>query len=94
MDLHYPLSWEKQVITIQNSKKFPSEFNEQTTPTKMEYKPKSEKRNKKWMKGVSISPWLTTPWLERFEKDEFKDRSSASPSSGKHFFPCLKKVST
>ena len=47
MDHYYPLSREKQVITIQNSKKCPSEFNEQTTPTKMEYKPKSEKQNKK-----------------------------------------------
>ena len=44
------------------------------------------------MKGVSISPWLTTPWLERFEKDEFKDRISASPSSGKHFFHVLKFI--
>ena len=57
----------------------------------MEYKPKSEKQNKKWMKRVSISPWLTTPWLERFEKDEVKDRFSASPSSGKHFFHVLNK---
>ena len=87
---------EKQVFTRQNSKECPSDivFNQQTTPTKMEYKPKSEKQNKKWMKGVSISPWLTTPWLERFDKDEFKGPFSASPSSGKHFFHVLKKVSS
>ena len=42
MDHYYPgiRYRENQVFTIQNSK---------DCPTKMDYKPKSEKRNRKWM---------------------------------------------
>ena len=94
---------EKRGFTIQNSKESRMSTKYIPTPScSSEDQEKiivqtSAKQNQKWMKGVSISPWLKVnigSKFERFEADEFKNHFSESPFSGKHFFHVLKKVSS